>query len=191
MKLNITKVGASAALAGALLFAAPAVAQAYVPTSPDTVTLTITSNGPVPVAGFEPGASVTFTLVGVGVTGANIATANLPVSSASVTKTADASGSATAVVTLPANPVGSYTLAATGARADGSSAGGGSTGGGTAGGGTAGTGTNAGGSNALPATGMDANSLLGLWVGGGALALAGGAIAVGTKVRRTRQENNA
>ncbi|MFN3950363.1 LPXTG cell wall anchor domain-containing protein [Microbacterium sp.] len=181
MKLNITKVGASAALAGALLLAAPAVAQAYVPTSPDTVTLAVTSNGPVPVAGFEPGASVTFTLVGVGVTGANIATANLPVSSASVTKTADGSGSATAVVTLPANPVGSYTLAATGPRASGAGGTGsnGSTGGSSADG------------SALPATGMDANSLLGLWVGGGALALAGGAIAVGTKVRRTRQETNA
>lgn len=187
MKLNITKVGASAALAGALLLAAPAVAQAYVPTSPDTVTLTVTSNGPVPVAGFEPGASVTFTLVGVGVTGANIATANLPVSSASVTKTADGSGSATAVVTLPANPVGSYTLAATGPRASGA----GGAGSNPTTGGSTGTGTNAGGSNALPATGMDANSLLGLWVGGGALALAGGAIAVGTKVRRTRQETNA
>lgn len=181
MKLNTTKVGASVALAGALLFAAPAVAQAYVPTSPDTVTLSVTSNGPVPVAGFEPGATVTFTLVGVGVTGANIATANAPVSSASVTKTADGSGSATAVVTLPANPVGSYTLAATGPRASG--AGGTGTNGSTGGSSTDGT--------ALPVTGMDANSLLGLWVGGGALALAGGAIAVGTKVRRTRQESNA
>ncbi len=104
MKLNITKAGASLALAGALLFAAPAVAQAYVPTGPGTVTQTITSDGPVPVAGFQPGTDVTFTLVGVGVTGANIATANLPVSSASVTKTADASGSATAVVTLPPTP---------------------------------------------------------------------------------------
>ncbi|MDU0326871.1 LPXTG cell wall anchor domain-containing protein [Microbacterium sp. KSW2-21] len=179
MKLNITKAGASLALAGALLFAAPAVAQAYVPSSPDTVTLTVTSNGPVPVAGFQPGAPVTFTLVGVGVTGANIATANLPVSSASVTKTADASGSATAVVTLPANPVGSYTLAATGARADGSTGGG--SGSGTGGG------TNAGGSEALPATGMDANSMLGIWVGGGALVLAGAAVMVVTKTRRRNE----
>lgn len=173
MKLNITKAGASLALAGALLFAAPAVAQAYVPTGPGTVTQTVTSNGPVPIAGFQPGTDVTFTLVGVGVTGANIATANLPVSSASVTKKADASGSATAVITLPANPVGSYTLAASGARADGSPGTGG--------------GTNAGGSNALPATGMNTDSMLGIWVGGGALVLAGAAVMVVTKTRRRNE----
>lgn len=184
MKLNITKAGASLALAGALLFAAPAVAQAYVPTSPDTITLTITSNGPVPVAGFQPGAEVTFTLVGVGITGANIATANLPVSAASVVKTADASGSATAVVTLPANPVGTYTLAASGPRADGSTGGG--SGAGT-GGGSTGGGTNAGGSNALPATGMNTDSMLGIWVGGGALVLAGAAVMVVTKTRRRNE----
>ncbi|OZD51068.1 hypothetical protein CH252_15925 [Rhodococcus sp. 06-1477-1B] len=175
MKLNLKKAGVTAALAGALLFAAPAVAQAYVPSSPNTVTVTVTSNGPVPISGFQAGAQVTFTLVGRGVTGANIATANLPVTSASVTKTADASGSATANVTLPAGASGTYTLAATGARA------------------AAGTGsnTNAGGSTGLPATGFDANSMLGLWVGGGALALAGGTIAVATTVRRNRAENKA
>lgn len=177
MKLNISKAGASIALAGALLFAAPAVAQAYVPTSPDTVTVPVTSNGPVSISGFEAGTSVTFTLVGVGVTGANIATANLPVTSASVTKTADASGTAAAVVTLPANPVGSYTLSATGARADG-------TAGGTGGG------SSADGSN-LAVTGFDANSMLGVWVGGGALLLAGATIAVATTVRRNRAENKA
>ncbi|BFM23111.1 LPXTG cell wall anchor domain-containing protein [Microbacterium sp. che218] len=182
MKLNITKAGASLALAGALLFAAPAVAQAYVPTGPGTVTQTITSDGPVPVAGFQPGTDVTFTLVGVGVTGGNIATANLPVSSASVTKTADASGSATAVVTLPANPVGTYTLAASGARADGQPGTGAGTGGGSTGGGT-----NAGGSNALPATGMNTDSMLGIWVGGGALVLAGAAVMVVTKTRRRNE----
>ncbi|MBD8218535.1 LPXTG cell wall anchor domain-containing protein [Microbacterium sp. CFBP 13617] len=178
---HLTKAAASAAIAGALLLAAPAVAQAYVPAGPDTQTFTITSNGPVPVSGFTPGAETTFTLVGVGVTGANIATANLPVSSASVTKTADASGVATATVTLPANPVGTYTLAVTGARAANNGGGSGS--------GTGGGSFNNG-SNALPATGMDADSLLGIWVGGGALVLAGAAVAVGAKVRRTRQENH-
>ncbi|MCY1717627.1 LPXTG cell wall anchor domain-containing protein [Microbacterium sp. SL62] len=172
MKLNLKKAGVTAALAGALLFAAPAVAQAYVPSSPNTVTVTVTSNGPVPVSGFQAGAQVTFTLVGRGVTGANIATANLPVTSASVTKTADSSGSATATVTLPAGASGTYTLAATGARA-------------AAGGG----GNNAGPS--LPETGFDANSMLGIWVGGGALVLAGGTIAVATTVRRNRAEGKA
>ncbi|MFJ4160193.1 LPXTG cell wall anchor domain-containing protein [Microbacterium testaceum] len=173
MKLSLKKVGVSAALAGALLFAAPAVAQAYVPSSPNTVTVTVTSDGPVPVSGFQAGAQVTFTLVGRGVTGANIATANLPVTSASVTKTADSSGSATANVTLPAGASGTYTLAATGARAAASGS------------------NNAGGNTGLPATGFDASSMLGIWVGGGALVLAGGTIAVATTVRRNRAEGKA
>jgi len=174
MKLNLTKAAAALAVAGGLLLAAPVAANAYVPTSPNTVTVTVTTDGPVPVSGFEAGASVTFTLIGRGITGANIATANLPVTSASVTKTADASGVATAVVDLPANPSGTYTLAATGARADVSASGS----------------SNAGGSS-LPATGVDANSMLGIWVGGGALVLAGATIAVATTVRRNRAENKA
>ncbi|MCC4249443.1 LPXTG cell wall anchor domain-containing protein [Microbacterium testaceum] len=176
MKHKLTKAAASATIAGALLLAAPAVAQAYVPTSPDTVTVTVTANGPVPIDGFTPGASVTFTLVGRGVTGANIATANLPVTSASVIKTADSSGVATAVVTLPANPSGSYTVSATGPRA---SAGGGS-------------GVNAGGAGgtALPATGVDSQSMMGIWIGGGALLAAGATVAVAAKVRRNRAETN-
>jgi LPXTG-motif cell wall-anchored protein len=178
MKHTLTKAAASATIAGALLFAAPAIAQAYVPTSPDTVTVTVTGDGPVPIDGFTAGASVTFTLVGRGVTGANIATANLPVTSASVTKTADSSGVATAVVTLPANPSGSYTLSATGARAA------------AAGGGT-GSGTSAGGSGtALPATGIDSQSMMGIWVGGGALIAAGATVAVAAKMRRNRGEAN-
>lgn len=182
MKLTFSKVAASATLAAALFVAAPiAAAQAYVPTSPNTVTQTVTSNGSKPVSGFQPGASITFTLVGAGVTSSNIATANLPVSSASVTKTADSSGVATAVVTLPANATGTYTLAATGARADSS------TGGGKGGS----SGSNAGSSNALPATGVDADSLLGIWVGGGALLLAGATVVVASKVRRNRHESKA
>ncbi|WP_398470511.1 hypothetical protein [Tardiphaga sp.] len=176
MKHKLTKAAASATIAGTLLFAAPAIAQAYVPTSPDTVTVTVTGDGPVPIDGFTPGASVTFTLVGRGVTGANIATANLPVTSASVTKTADSSGVATAVVTLPASPSGSYTLSATGPRAA------------AAGGGT-GTGSSTGGT-ALATTGVDGQSMLGIWIGGGALVAAGATVAVAAKVRRNRGEAN-
>ncbi|GEB46104.1 hypothetical protein MTE01_20490 [Microbacterium testaceum] len=173
MKLNLKKAGVTAALAGALLFAAPAVAQAYVPTAPGTQTVTITNNGPV-TFNVAPGATVNFVLVGYNANQAGLATANLPVSSKSITKVADASGNATAVVTLPADARGTYTLSATPA-------------GGTAGGSS----NNAGGSTGLPATGFDANSMLGLWVGGGALALAGGTIAVATTVRRNRAEGKA
>lgn len=176
MKLSLNKAAASVVLAGALLFGAPAIAQAYVPTSPDTVTVTVTQNGPVVFEGFQSGVSVTITLVGRGVTGANIATANLPVTSASVTKAADASGTASATVTLPANPSGSYTVSATGPRAAGG-----------------GTGNNAGAAdgNALPATGVDSQSMLGIWIGGGVLLAAGATVAVAAKVRRTRTENDA
>jgi len=175
MKLNLKKAGVTAALAGALLFAAPAVAQAYVPTGPNTVTITVTADGSYPVTGFQAGAQVTFVLVGKGITSGSLATANLPVTSTQVVKTADSAGVATAVVDLPASPSGTYTLSATGARAAASS----------------GSGTNAGGSTGLPATGFDANSMLGIWVGGGALVLAGGTIAVATTVRRNRAEGKA
>ncbi len=172
MKLNLKKAGVTAALAGALLFAAPAVAQAYVPTAPGTQTVTITNNGPV-TFNVAPGATVNFVLVGYNANQAGLATANLPVSSKSITKVADASGNATAVVTLPADARGTYTLSATPT------------------GGTAGGSNNAGGSTGLPATGFDANSMLGIWVGGGALVLAGGTIAVATTVRRNRAEGKA
>jgi len=177
MKRRLTTAVASASVAAALLLAAPVAAQAYVPTGPNTVTVTVSSNGPVPVQGFQPGTTVTFTLVGRGVTGANIATANLPVTSASVTKTADASGAATAVVTLPANPSGPYTLAASGARADGNNGGP--------------SNPNNNGTNALPETGVNGESLMGIYIGGGALVLAGATVAVAAKVRRNRAENKA
>ncbi len=188
MKLTLKKAAVVTTVAGALLIAAPVAAHAdpYATPGPNTVVQEITEDGPAPVGGFQPGGQVTFTLSGVGVTGSNIATAGARVTSASVIKTADAAGVATASITLPEPQVGTYLLSATGPRADGtigtetSVVGSGSTGG-----------SNASGSNALPATGMDANSLLGFWVGGGALVLAGATVAVATTVRRNRQSNNA
>lgn len=187
MKLTFAKAGASIALAGALLVAAPAVAQAYVPDVPGAQTIEVTADGSYGFGGYEAGAEVTFTLVGVGVTGANIATAGQSVTAASVTKVADASGSAAAAVTLPEPRVGSYSLTASGPLASGgsgSAAGGGSTGTGSTGTG----GTSTGSSNALPATGLDAGSMLGFWVGGGALILAGATVAVAATVRRSRHK---
>ncbi|MCJ1706819.1 hypothetical protein [Microbacterium sp. VKM Ac-2923] len=189
MKLTLAKAGASLALAGALLVATPVVAQAYVPTAPGSQTITVTEDGSYGFAGYEAGSQVTFTLVGVGVTGANIATAGQQVTAASVTKTADASGSAAADVTLPDPQVGSYSLTASGplASGGGASGGGASVGGGTSGGGTTNAGGSAGGSDSLAVTGMDANSLLGFWVGGGALVLAGATVAVAATARRNRR----
>lgn len=48
-----------------------------------------------------------------------------------------------------------------------------------------------GGGGSLPATGADNSALLGVWVGGGALVLAGGALAVAATVRRNRQSVDA
>ncbi|MBF4561432.1 LPXTG cell wall anchor domain-containing protein [Microbacterium sp. VKM Ac-2870] len=165
MKHRFTKAVASAAIAAALVFAAPAMAQAYTPTGPDTVTVTVTGNGPVTVPGFQPGVQVTFTLVGEGVGPGNLAAVKFAVTSTSLTKTADSSGVATA--TVQGLPAGSYTLSATGARVS----------------------TDAGGT--LPSTGGNSDSLLGIWVGGGALVLAGATVAVAATVRRNRQETKA
>lgn len=170
MKHRFTKVAASVAIAAGLVFAAPAMAQAYTPTGPDTVTVTVTASGPVSVTGFQPGASVTFTLVGEGVRQGNLAAVKFAVTYTTVTKTADSSGVATADVrNVPAGA--SWTLSATGARAS----------------------SEAGGSGSLPlaSTGGDSESLLGIWVGGGALVLAGATVAVAATVRRNRQETNA
>lgn len=191
MKLTLKKTAAATALAGALLLAAPVAAHAqYATPGPNTVVQEITEDGPATTGGFAAGTSVVFTLSGVGVTGANIATAGARVTSASVTKTADASGSATVNITLPEPQVGTYLLAATGTRADGSVGTDTTVVGSGSGSGSSGS-TNASGSNALPATGMDANSLLGFWVGGGALVLAGATVAVATTVRRNRQSTKA
>lgn len=185
MKLNLAKIGGSAALTGVLLLAAPVAAQAdYVPDAPGAQTITVTEDGEYGFAGFEAGSEVEFTLVGVGVTGANIATAGQRVTAASVVKVADDNGSAAAVVTLPDPQIGTYSLTASGPAASGSEA---SVGGGTSIGGGSNASGNVEAGTSLPATGMDANSLLGFWVGGGALVLAGATVAVAATARRNRR----
>lgn len=168
MKNRFLTAAASAAVAATLVLAAPVMAQAYTPSGPDTVT--ITGSGTVPFSGFEPGAQVVFTLVGENASGATLAYAKIVRDSASTTKTADSTGAASVAVTLPANASGSYTLSASGARADS---------------------TAGGGSSTLPSTGGDSDSLLGIWVGGGALVLAGATVAVATTVRRNREQTKA
>lgn len=168
MKNKLSQAVAASIVAVGLLFAAPAAAQAYTPTGPNTVTVIVTANGPVAVPGFEPGTAVTFTLVGEGVGPTNLGAVKFAVTSASVPKTADSSGVASATVSgIPAGA--SWKLSATGTRAS----------------------SEAGGSSTLPSTGGDSDSLLGIWIGGGALVLAGATIAVGASVRRGRQQADA
>jgi len=171
MKHRFTKAVAAAAVAAALVFAAPAMAQAYTPGG----TIDVVSDAPFTVSGnvytfsgFEPGASVTFTLEGENAAAGSLAIAKLAVTKTSTTKTASSSGVAAVTVTLPADATGDYTLTAVGALAP-----------------------TDGGGGTLPSTGGNSDSLLGIWVGGGALVLAGATVAVAATVRRNRQTTNA
>ncbi|RKE65083.1 LPXTG cell wall anchor domain-containing protein [Microbacterium sp. AG238] len=178
MKNRLIKAAAASAIAAAAVFAAPAIANAYTPAPVGGSSVTVTAGGTATIAfnNFEPNESVTGTLTGENAAAGSVAFVKFAVTSTSTTKVANAAGEVAFQVTLPANATGEYTLTATG-TASGSStvtiavpaaAGG------------------AGGSGTLPATGGDNAALLGLWIGGGALALAGGSIAVASTVRRHR-----
>lgn len=183
MKNKISKAAAALVVAAAAVFAAPAVASAdvaYTPTAPGDGTVTIApgESGTFPFSGFEADETVTFTLTGAGVTDESLAFVALSASTDSTTevKTANDDGVASATVTLPDNASGTYTLSAEGETSGAAddvtitvAATGGAGGGG------------------LPSTGFEGDALLGLWVGGGLLVLAGASIAVATSVRRTRQ----
>lgn len=173
-----TKVLASLVVAGALSLGAPLAAHAYPAPTPTTgpadssVTGSFVAGGVVVLSfsGFLPGEDVSVSLTGAFAMDATIASA-ADVETQTVTRTADADGNLTVTITLPANAYGTYTVTATGLESGVvlsetfTIAGGG-------GGGLAATG---------------AGDLTGLWVGGGALVLAGGAIVVATAVRRSRQ----
>ncbi len=191
MKHKISKAAAALAVAIAAVFAAPAVANAYTPDTP--VPSALVPGVPTPVAApadtFIPGETVTFTLTGEGVGTGNLAFVAFAVSSTSVDKTATADGGAVVTVTLPEDATGSYALTAVSesgatfaAPAIGVAAAAGGDGG-TDGGSDDGSA----GGPALGDTGFDGDALLGLWVGGGVLVLAGASIAVATSVRRTRR----
>jgi hypothetical protein len=190
MKNKISKAVASLAIAAAAVFAAPAVASAYTPAAPGG-TITVTPGSPVSLtvdvsALPDVDTSVIFTFAGEGVTGANIAMVKTAVTSASVTKPRE---DPTVTVTVPEDGFGDYSLTATGATSGVALAplvialpGGGSGGDGGEDGSAAG-----GDGGTIADTGFDGEALLGLWVGGGILVLAGASIAVATSVRRSRQ----
>ncbi len=167
MKNKLSQAVAASIVAVGLLFAAPAAAQAYTPTGPTTTTITITAGGTYDFSGFVGGTDVTFTLVGESAANASLAIVKLAVNSKTAVKPADGSGNVS--VTVGNLTSGEYKLSATGARAS----------------------SEAGGSSTLPSTGGDSDSLLGIWIGGGALVLAGATIAVGASVRRGRQQADA
>lgn len=184
MKHKISKATAALAVAIAAVFAAPAVASAY-PADPVVVdspsALAPGEAGTVTFDDFAAGETVDFTLTGFNASGATLALVAFSAQdSQTITKDANAQGEAAVTVTLPSNARGTYTLAAVG-QDSGTSA---ST---TIAVTATGAGAGGDGGTALPNAGFDGDALLGLWVGGGVLVLAGASIAVATSVRRARR----
>ncbi|GAA1469867.1 cell wall protein [Microbacterium thalassium] len=96
------------------------------------------------------------------------------------TAQSSSTGSLSTGITFPTDASGVYEISATSETSTGGSA--------TI---TVATDSEADGGGSLPVTGMESGELLGLWVGGGALVLAGGAIAVAASVRRNRAKVDA
>jgi LPXTG-motif cell wall-anchored protein len=185
----IKKTFAGLALAVLAIFTVPAAAQAYVPTPPAGVTVTASGTVTVTFSGFAANEPVSFTLTGEFAASATFGSVVTAVeTSPAFVKDANAAGSVPVTVTLPANATGTYTLSATGLDSgalanttitvvsDGSGSGTGT-----------GTGTT-GSTGGLPNTGaMDPT--LGIWAGGGLLALGAAFVIVLTVVRRQKAAN--
>lgn len=204
---NSIRITAAVALAAAATLALPVAAQAatiYPPSNACHILPTVVAPGATAQfscadGSFSPGETVSITVEGA--TGAEIGFVKFAVTS-SGSATATSSGALAPVsITFPADASGIYNITAvsptsvggTATATIGSSGVGNpspspSTGtGGTGGtGGTSGTGASSS-SGGLAVTGLDSGSLLGLWVGGGALLLTGGALAVAATVRRNRR----
>lgn len=176
------RITAVAALVAASALALPTAAQAdtiYPPSNACSVVPAVITPGATVTFNcsngtFSPGEFVTVTVEGN--TPADVGFIKFAVTSSGST-TSSAAGSISVPIAFPSNASGNYNIAASSATSAGGAA-------------TASIGSTAGGgSGSLPATGVDSGSLLGLWVGGGALVLAGGAVALAASVRRNRKEH--
>lgn len=177
MKPILRAAGVVAPLVAAAVLALPAAAQAatiYPPSdscaiSPATIVPGGTLQFSCGAATFSANETVTITVTGENGAAARIAMVKFAVSTASGTTTSDADGSLKSTrIILPDNASGAYNIAAISA---------------TSAGGTSST-IIARADGGLPSTGINSSSLLGLWIGGGALVLAGGTLAVATLARR-------
>ena len=186
MKRTFTKAAAVAALVAGAMFAVPAAASAYTPAPGGAVSdSTVAPGGTftflVEDDVFLPGEAVSISITGESASGASLAFVKFAVETQVLgTVTANAQGGLDgAQITLPPNATGTYTITATspsnpvGVSATVTAVTGG--------------GTTPGDEDGLPATGADSEALLALWVGGGALLLVGGGIAVASAVRRNKQ----
>jgi hypothetical protein len=180
MKHSI-RITAVAALVAASALALPAAAQAsiYPPSNACSVVPTVITPGATVTFNcvngtFSPGEFVSVTVEGN--TPADVGFIKFAVTSSGST-TSSAAGAVSVPIAFPSNASGNYNIAAVSETSAGGTA-------------TVSVSTTAGGGGgSLPATGIDSSSLLGLWVGGGALVLAGGAVALTAAVRRNRKEH--
>lgn len=121
-------------------------------------------------ATFSPNESVTITVTGENGSAASIGFVRFAISTASGRTTSADDGSLPATpITLPRDASGTYNIAVVSPTSVGGTA----------------TATIAG-DGSLPVTGLNSGSLLSLWVGGGALVLAGLTIAAAAAVKRHR-----
>lgn len=186
MKHKIRNTVAVAALAAAATLAAPAAANAtiYPPSNACSVVPRVVAPGATVTFSctdgtFEPGAFVSVTIEGN--TAVDFGFVKMAVTSTGTATATDSGALEESSITFPTDASGVYNITATSSGSAGGTA---SV--------TVSTDSTAGGSDGgLATTGLDSSSLLGLWVGGGALVLAGGAIAVGTAVRRNRKSAEA
>lgn len=121
---------------------------------------------------FGPNETVTITVTGENGAGATFAFVKFAVTTGSTVRTSTATGALPPVsITLPSDARGVYNIEAISATSVGGVA----------------SATAAG--DQLPVTGGDSTQLLGLWIGGGTLVVAGAAIAIATAVRRSRRDS--
>lgn len=175
MPRRLPRLAAASALA-ALLIGTPVAAFAYPPDDAARVTQTsVDPGGSVELSVapdvFEPGEQVTITVRGENAAGVTFAMVRTGIETKTYTDAnANSAGGLDPLrVTFPADAGGAYTIAVFSPSTPGDTV----------------TVTVGG----LSVTGMDGQSLLGIWVGGGALVLAGVIIAVAATVARHRRRH--
>lgn len=182
---NSIRITAAVALAAAAALALPVAAQAatiYPPSNACSVVPSVITPGATVTFSctdgtFSPGEFVTVTVEGN--TSVEVGFLKFAVTSTG-TSAATSTGALSGIpITFPTNATGVYNITAV----SGTSAGG--TASATIGSASSTSGSGSG--SGLATTGLDSGSLLGLWVGGGAIVLAGGALTVAATVRRNRK----
>jgi len=170
------------ALVGLAMALAPVAAQAatiYPPVdSCSTTSATATAGATLDFActsgTFGANEAVTITVTGENGRGVTFGVARFAITTGSTVRTSDAEGALSPVrITLPSDASGVYNIAAISR----SSAGGVAS-------------VSLVGSDGLPTTGGDSGQLVGVWVGGGALLLAGATVLIALAIRRRRDRDD-